>query len=387
MATCNLPMEILVNIFSYLDVPDKGRAAQVCSSWREASYYRPLWHGVSATVNFNDSAKLLCVNLAKRDIKDVQVIGAEQNSIHMVRTLPHLELLDLSACEYLTDINLIKTFRKPCDSLTVLNLSKCSLISYIGVKIALHACENLQSLNLSSCNNVSDDVIQIIALELPKLKVLDISHSYVTDAALWNFAHLKIKKDGQSIETLVLMNCQLISNKGLSHISKGLHRLKTLDLGHCTNLTDDGMKYIARLNSLKQLSLHNCHWLSTKGLAYLGRKNSQLLSLDISACVRVCNQDMLVLGLGMSGLRQLKLNSCNIGDRGLQFLSQHLLTLNSLSIINCRKITDRGLYVIAHNMLRIKRVNIYGCWKVTSVGKLRLKQTPGLVVSSDCNII
>lgn len=36
----NLYPEILAHIFSYLDVRDKGRAAQVCVSWRDAGYHR-----------------------------------------------------------------------------------------------------------------------------------------------------------------------------------------------------------------------------------------------------------------------------------------------------------------------------------------------------------
>uniref|UniRef100_A0A8C2JJV6 F-box domain-containing protein n=1 Tax=Cyprinus carpio TaxID=7962 RepID=A0A8C2JJV6_CYPCA len=37
--SCLFP-EILAMIFSYLDVRDKGRVAQVCTAWRDASYHK-----------------------------------------------------------------------------------------------------------------------------------------------------------------------------------------------------------------------------------------------------------------------------------------------------------------------------------------------------------
>uniref|UniRef100_A0A3Q3LRP3 F-box domain-containing protein n=1 Tax=Labrus bergylta TaxID=56723 RepID=A0A3Q3LRP3_9LABR len=42
--SCLFP-EILAIIFSYLEVKDKGRVAQVCAAWRDASYHKSVWRG------------------------------------------------------------------------------------------------------------------------------------------------------------------------------------------------------------------------------------------------------------------------------------------------------------------------------------------------------
>ena len=66
--------EILVIILCYLDVRSKGRAAQVCSSWRNAAYERRVWRGVQAKLHIRSSSPQLFSSLVRRGITSVQVI-------------------------------------------------------------------------------------------------------------------------------------------------------------------------------------------------------------------------------------------------------------------------------------------------------------------------
>jgi len=66
--------EILVLIFCYLDVRSKGRAAQVCTSWRNAAYERRVWRGVEAKLHIRSSSPQLFASLVRRGITRVQVI-------------------------------------------------------------------------------------------------------------------------------------------------------------------------------------------------------------------------------------------------------------------------------------------------------------------------
>jgi len=66
--------EILVLIFCYLDVRSKGRAAQVCSSWRNAAYERRVWRGVEARLHIRSSSPQLFASLVRRGINRVQVM-------------------------------------------------------------------------------------------------------------------------------------------------------------------------------------------------------------------------------------------------------------------------------------------------------------------------
>jgi len=66
--------EILVLIFCYLDVRSKGRAAQVCISWRNAAYERRVWRGVEAKLHMRSSSPQLFASLVRRGISRVQVM-------------------------------------------------------------------------------------------------------------------------------------------------------------------------------------------------------------------------------------------------------------------------------------------------------------------------
>ena len=66
--------ELLVLIFCYLDVRSKGRAAQVCSSWRNAAYERRVWRGVEAKLHIRSSSLHLFASLVRRGISCVQVM-------------------------------------------------------------------------------------------------------------------------------------------------------------------------------------------------------------------------------------------------------------------------------------------------------------------------
>lgn len=84
--SCLYP-EILAMIFGYLDVKDKGSAAQVCCSWRDACYRKSVWKGVEAKIHLKhcdlcptaDSLNCTSHNpvfysLIRRGIKRIQVI-------------------------------------------------------------------------------------------------------------------------------------------------------------------------------------------------------------------------------------------------------------------------------------------------------------------------
>jgi len=66
--------ELLVLIFCHLDVRSKGRAAQVCSSWRDAAYERRVWRGVEAKLHIRSSSPQLFASLVRRGISCVQVM-------------------------------------------------------------------------------------------------------------------------------------------------------------------------------------------------------------------------------------------------------------------------------------------------------------------------
>ena len=65
--------ECLTEIFSYLDIRDRGNAAQVCSLWRDVLNQKVLWQGAVAKIHLKKFNPAMFRGLVKRGIKKVQV--------------------------------------------------------------------------------------------------------------------------------------------------------------------------------------------------------------------------------------------------------------------------------------------------------------------------
>lgn len=76
--SCLYP-EILAIIFSYLDVKDKGKVAQVCTTWRDAAYHKSVWRGVEAKLHLRRANPSLFASLVRRGIKRVQVLSLRRS--------------------------------------------------------------------------------------------------------------------------------------------------------------------------------------------------------------------------------------------------------------------------------------------------------------------
>jgi hypothetical protein len=74
--SCLYP-ELLTIIFQNLEVTDKGRAAQVCRSWRDSAYNKSVWKGVEAKLHLKKTSSSRDPNifpsLVRRGIKKIQV--------------------------------------------------------------------------------------------------------------------------------------------------------------------------------------------------------------------------------------------------------------------------------------------------------------------------
>ncbi|GIX79961.1 hypothetical protein CEXT_684631 [Caerostris extrusa] len=160
--SCLYP-EILALIFSYLDVKDKGSAAQVCIAWREAAYHKSVWRGVEAKLHLRRSNPSLFQSLVQRGIRRVQVLSIRRSLRDVVHGIPNIESLNLIGCYNLSDLWLCQGLNQDVPTLTVLNLSMCKQITDQSLrKISEHAT-NLQELDLGGCSNVTNSGLLMIA--------------------------------------------------------------------------------------------------------------------------------------------------------------------------------------------------------------------------------
>ena len=199
-------------------------------------------------------------------------------------------------------------------------------------------------LHLNDCEIKDDELVQVLQKHKP------------TFLSLLNCHHLTvaIQEDMKSIEFLRLGGCtqlhfdQLIGPRMIKMWwaydddlrSVASNKLMTLYLGNSHELLDDGMLALGMCHNLEIFELDNCSRVTDNGL--IGGLN------------------------GLGKLQSLTLNSVNIGNQGLRWISQNL-PLISLKLGNLVQVTDHGLGLI-HQLVSLKLLHIWNLQQVTSSG-------------------
>lgn len=364
-------------IFSYLDVKDKGRVAQVCVAWRDAAYNRMVWRKVHAKLHLRRANPSLFPSLVKRGISRVQILSLRRSLRDVILGIPNVETLNLSGCFNVTDIGLGHAFSQDLPSITVLNLSLCKQVTDSSLGRIAQSLKNLEVLELGGCCNITNTGLLLIAWGLRKLKTLNLrSCRHISDVGIGHLAGLSAHAASGTLELehLGLQDCQKLTDQALRNVSAGLTNLKTVNLSFCGSVTDSGLKFLAKMPGLRDLNLRSCDNVSDTGLGYLAEGGSRITCLDVSFCDKVGDQGLCFLAQGLFSLRSISLSACNISDDGLSRLVKTLQDLTTLNIGQCVRITDRSLELIGDHLKNLTSIDLYGCTRITTVGLERIMQ-------------
>uniref|UniRef100_A0A0L8FPT6 Uncharacterized protein n=2 Tax=Octopus bimaculoides TaxID=37653 RepID=A0A0L8FPT6_OCTBM len=378
---CLFP-ELLVMIFCYLDVRNKGRVAQVCGRWRDAAYSRTVWRGVEAKIHLRRSNPSLFRSLAKRGIRRIQILSLKRSLRDVVAGIPDLESLNLSGCYSITDAGLGQALLYRLPLVSELNLSLCKQTTdYSLSRIAMYL-KNLKVLHLGGCSLITNAGLFVISYGLVNLQSLDLrSCRYLSDQGIAYLAGLgnEITTQGNlALEHLCLQDCQKLTDQSLHYMSLGLKNLLKVNLSFCGGVTDAGLQYLAKMPSLREINLASCDLVTDTGLAHLARGGSHITSLDVSFCDKIGDGGLSRLAEGLFKLECLSLSACNISDTGISYITQNMHGLTTLNIGQCHRITDRALNLIADNLKKLSSMDLYGCTQISAKGLERIMQLPSL---------
>jgi F-box and leucine-rich repeat protein 2/20 len=137
---------------------------------------------------------------------------------------PQLKSLSLIHNCWLSNEN-IEMFSSLFPNLQLLDLSHCHSISEEGICQILRSCCKIKHLNLSYCPRVK---LRKMNFEVPKLEVLNLSHTGVDDKAL-----CVISKSCYGVLQLLLEWCMYITEKGVKHVVENCTQLRELNLKNC----------------------------------------------------------------------------------------------------------------------------------------------------------
>ncbi|KAF1777186.1 Leucine-rich repeat domain, L domain-like [Phytophthora cactorum] len=213
---------------------------------------------------------------------------------------------------------------------------------------------SLTSLNLGYCKVVSDEGIAAIATNLPKLNYLSLRGcNQVGDNAIRSLARLK------NLQTLNLWYCNqgALTDVGVSALAESTY--------------GQGISSLSTLVNLRHLEIANVGEVTDRGLLALAPLIN-LITLDVAGCYNITDSGTEVLA------NFQKLASCNlwycseIGDATFQHM-ESLTKMRFLNFMKCGKVTDRGLQSIA-KLRNLTSLDMVSCFNVTDEGLSELSK-------------
>jgi hypothetical protein len=280
--------------------------APLANSLREFSfagigYYDEDVQGIDIAVEKFNCLEKLYLSLCR--IADLQ---------NMLTNLPLLKILDLNACDGITDDDHIQGL----EHLRVLESFSMSCIPSVTGKHFHLLPPTLREIHLNSMV-ITNEGFESIA-QLTSVEVLDLTNStaQLTDELFVKFASLKNLR-----ELIVAFSSKNITDSSFLELAKTLTTLEVLDVASCVGISD--VAFVALLPPQKNLRrLH---------AAYVNRLTDETLKI-----VGNYNREMEVL----------RLSNCTITDVGLDALitedakSCKLPFLKEIDVTNCREVTS-----------------------------------------------
>ncbi|TKR78324.1 hypothetical protein L596_019147 [Steinernema carpocapsae] len=374
-----LPKELLLRVFSYLDIITLCRCAQTCRQWNCLALDGSNWQHVDLFSFQKDVKAPVVENLARRCggfLKNLSLKGCENVQDNALRSFthkcPNIESLSLSKCKRVTDVT-CENLGRFCHRLTRLDLENCTTITDRAMRFIGDGCKNLEFLNISWCDNIQDRGLASIANGCQRLEELVLKGC---DGLTENcFNDLSKEKHFQNLRRLNLLGC-FITDATITKMAELCPLLEYLCLSTCTQLSDAGIISLSHnCHQLKVLELAGCSLLSDTGFASLAKYCHDLESMDLEDCSLITDVTINNLHSGCPNLANLTLSHCElITDVGLeQLCNSHRNGLKVLELDNCPLVTDNALDFF-RAVASLERVDLYDCQQITKDGIGRFKQ-------------
>ncbi|OCK77576.1 F-box/LRR repeat-containing protein 2 [Lepidopterella palustris CBS 459.81] len=353
----DMPPEIRMEILRYLNPKEIVRCSSVAKSWHSMCFDGQLWSRLDTTEYYRDIPADALVNIitsAGPFVRDLNLRGCVQlrerwNANGLTDACRNLENFSLEGCRI--DRTSIHCFLLQNTRLVHINLSGLAGATNAAMKIIATHCPRVEHLNISWCNNVDTRGIRKIIESCPNLKDLRAGEVRGWDDVDFMFEMFK----RNTLERLVLMNCDSLNDESLSALIEGVNseidlltdrpivpprKLKHLDLTRCRGLSNTGIKSLVHnVPFLEGLQLAKCHALTDASLTEFLPTVPVLTHLDLEELDGLTNSTLQTLASAPCAphLRHLIISYCeNLGDAGMLPVLKACSSLASLDMDNTR---------------------------------------------------
>ncbi|XP_052872854.1 dynein regulatory complex subunit 6-like [Anopheles cruzii] len=352
----DLPMEILVKIFTYLSASDRCVVGQTCQRWLEATQHTGLrdhlWLMLRRIPFDANSAP---VSDLLRSCRSFPNIGLSEVDVERVGDFfqhfgPTIRRLELRSCE-IQERDLYAILRS-LPALRSLSIRSCRDL-FMCVRLFEDPAERVElsktlagvtELRLTHNQYLSDAILHRMCEIMPALAVLDLSGCHISfHKGLYRKFYPGSGSDGSEPSESVL-TFHYISRL----IDERKRTLRALNFSE-TLIDDAALEVLAAMEpelQLDRLELNRCEQLSYRGLQTLLRvQTATLTELDLTKAYRMTDSCLWQICNELTGLRVLRLRGCRaISNQGARELA-HLQALEVLDVSYCEEITGEGLLI------------------------------------------
>ncbi len=265
-----LPDDILIAIFSHLDIYQLMRLRSVSLHWSKILSTSP------------KVCHTLDLSLYNRYVTNKVLIDI---ICPFVGKRP--QIIDISNCFHITDEGFSVLSSQCGPNIHCWKMKSVWDISANAVLEMANASKHLEEIDLSNCRKVSDNLLARIvgwvvtepnpAQQAAQARLKPGQQNAITPPVGTVVGCPELKR-------LTLSYCKHVTDRSMAHLAVHAHaRLQSIDLTRCTTITDGGFQHwsIYKFAKLERLILADCTYLTDNAIVYLTNAAKGLKELDL----------------------------------------------------------------------------------------------------------
>ncbi|XP_061397926.1 F-box/LRR-repeat protein 4-like [Musca vetustissima] len=329
----DMPFDIVLKIFSYLDLISLFRVGQVSRFFYDVSTHpllyseinlKPYWHLASSEL-ISTLAKRATV-LKKLDMSwcgcTIQTVSPTEFKKFIQQRGDTLTHLRLNSSKFLNS-SCIETIGIVCDNLKELSLRNCSLSPPLLNFSCLANLKNLDRLDLFQ-TVIEQDLLLTMLESNPKLKHLNLAFCNV--AVNMDDVAVHVSEYNKQLISLDMWKAHYLSAHGLLALSK-CHDLEEVDFGWClreATLGDSLKEFLINCPKIKKLFLAAVRGLTDRDLEDIANLCPNLEQLDLMGVLGISKERYYDILQKCKKLQLMDLSFCdNIMDYEVAMWSQN----------------------------------------------------------------
>ena len=272
----SLPANILITIFSYLELHHMMRSRRVSAHWAKMlKESRELLHHLDLSqYNRRITDSVLTTSIGP-------FVG------HRPR------FIDISTCSHVTDVGFMSLVSKCGANVRTWKMKSVWDVSAVAIDGMVKQARELENIDLSNCRKVNDALLMHIIGNVPLQPPPLSNQTYSSNrqfpgrpAAPPNppVNSTTTIVGSQKLKKLTLSYCKHITDRSMAHIANFARlRLEEVDLTRCTTITDHGFEAWGQhqFSRLTRLCLADCTYLTDNAIIFLTNAAPGLRYLDL----------------------------------------------------------------------------------------------------------